>query len=263
MSFLPLNKADSKEALNLSDKGKIPQVEKNVNAAILQSDELFQIGKFKESYDVLLEYQDTENVEVLWRLSRGLYNITKQKTTDKSTKATLIKEAFEHIDKALRLDDKHNAVHKWMAILVDAKSSLEGIKSRINTLPTFKKHLMTAIELNPKDATSMYMLGLYMYNIADMSWLQVKIAKALFGTPPEASFEEAFQYFSKAEEVEPNFYSANLLMLGKTCLKLKRLETAQYWLKCATSYPVRTDEDEAVRLEAEDLLKKNPIVMSK
>ena len=57
MSFLPLNKADSKEALNLSDKGKIPQVEKNVNAAILQSDELFQIGKFKESYDVLLEYQ--------------------------------------------------------------------------------------------------------------------------------------------------------------------------------------------------------------
>lgn len=35
-------------------------------------------------------------------------------------------------------------------------------------------------------------------------------------------------------------------MLGKTCLKLKRIEAAQYWLKCATSYPVRTDEDEAV-----------------
>lgn len=35
-------------------------------------------------------------------------------------------------------------------------------------------------------------------------------------------------------------------MLGKTALKLKRTETARYWLKCATSYPVRTDEDEAV-----------------
>lgn len=50
------------------------------------------------------------------------------------------------------------------------------------------------------------MLGQYAYNVADMSWLQLTLAKTLFGTLPEATFEEAFQYFSKAEEVEPNFY---------------------------------------------------------
>lgn len=62
------------------------------------------------------------------------------------------------------------------------------------------------MELNPNDATSIYMLGQYCYNIADMSWVQRKVASTLFAAPPEASFEEALEYFRKAEEAEPNFY---------------------------------------------------------
>ncbi|KAK6624684.1 hypothetical protein RUM44_011543 [Polyplax serrata] len=244
-------KVDDKTNKNDNNKNEV-----SVQAALIQSDELFLIGKFSESYNALSSFKETDDPEVLWRLSRALYNMSKQKGTSKTDKEAQIKEAYQYIEKALSLNQEHYAIHKWTAILIDAKSALESIKSRINNLPLFKKHLTMAIELNPKDATSIYMLGQYMYNIADMSWLQLTIAKTLFGTPPEASFEEAFYYFSRAEEVEPNFYSANLLMLGKTCLKLKRIEAAQYWLKCATSYPVRTDEDEAVRLEAEALLKK-------
>jgi hypothetical protein len=44
------------------------------------------------------------------------------------------------------------------------------------------------------------------YNISSMPWYQRKIASAVFATPPTSSFEEALIYFSKAEEVEPNFY---------------------------------------------------------
>lgn len=35
-------------------------------------------------------------------------------------------------------------------------------------------------------------------------------------------------------------------MLGKTYLKLNQIKRARYWLKCASTYPVRTDEDEEV-----------------
>lgn len=63
----------------------------------------------------------------------------------KSKKHSLIAEAYDYIMQAFLLDENHYAVHKWMAILVDAKSSLEGIKSRISTLPIFKQHLIVSI----------------------------------------------------------------------------------------------------------------------
>lgn len=50
------------------------------------------------------------------------------------------------------------------------------------------------------------MLGSYFYNIADLAWYQKKIASALFGKVPDASFQEALAAFNKAEETSPNFY---------------------------------------------------------
>lgn len=51
------------------------------------------------------------------------------------------------------------AIHKWYAILLDAKSNLDGIKERITQLENVKKHMIRAIELNPEDSTSRYILG--------------------------------------------------------------------------------------------------------
>lgn len=39
-----------------------------------------------------------------------------------------------------------------------------------------------------------------------MPWYQRKIASMIFTTPPTSTFEEALEYFNKAEEVEPRFY---------------------------------------------------------
>lgn len=67
--------------------------------------------------------------------------MTKEKGVKKSEIPKMISEAYELVQEALSLDDKNYAVHKWVAIVVDAKSTLEGIKQRISTLPLFKKHL--------------------------------------------------------------------------------------------------------------------------
>jgi hypothetical protein len=92
----------------------------------------------------------------------------------------------------------------------------------------------SSIELNPKDATSIYSLGYWCFLFADMPWYQRKIASAVFATPPTSTYEEALAYFKKAEETEPSFYSMNLLMLGKTKIpkQLAMLYTCIliYWL---------------------------------
>lgn len=47
--------------------------------------------------------------------------------------------------------------------------------------------------------------------------------------------------------MDPNFYSKNLLMLGKTYMMLKDQEKALLWLKKAQDYPAITEEDKQVR----------------
>lgn len=111
-----------------------------------------------------------------------------------------------------------------------------------------------AIELNPKDATTLYMLGTWCYQVSELTWYQRKIAAAVFGEPPNSTFEEALQYFEKAEQVEPKFYSQNLLMLGKTYLKLQRKDDAREYLKMLSEYPTRTDDDRQAQQEGHKLL---------
>lgn len=47
--------------------------------------------------------------------------------------------------------------------------------------------------------------------------------------------------------VDPNFYSKNLLMLGKTYLGMKDKEKARFYLTKAKDYPAHTLEDKEVR----------------
>lgn len=39
-----------------------------------------------------------------------------------------------------------------------------------------------------------------------MPWYQRKIASTVFAAPPISSYEEALEYFIRAEETEPRFY---------------------------------------------------------
>lgn len=99
------------------------------------------------------------------------------------------------------------------------------------------------------------MLGEWCYRIADMPWYQRKIAKTLFAEPPTSSYEEAISYFMRAERVEPNFYSMNLLMLGKSYMKLEKIDAAKHYLNMALHYPARTNDDHQANKEAQDILK--------
>lgn len=70
-------------------------------------------------------------------------------------------EAFSYVERALALDPENFAVHKWMFILLDKKSSYEGLKQRISQSFEVKKHIVRACELNPKDGTSFHLLGFW------------------------------------------------------------------------------------------------------
>ncbi|KAJ2947815.1 hypothetical protein O0L34_g9603 [Tuta absoluta] len=224
---------------------------------IEKADDLFENGRYEECYEVLKEAnKQEENVEILWRTTRALYNMSKQIKYDNAQKKSMINEAFLIISDQLQTHDDHYAVQKWYALMLDAKSSHDGVSARIKQLENVKKHMDLAVTLNPEDATTLYMLGEWCYQITEMPWHQRKIAEVLFATPPTSTYEDALEYFLRAEAAQPRFYSLNLLRLGSCYMKLQKEDQAKYYLKLAASYPAKSNDDHQANKEAADLLKR-------
>ncbi len=80
-------------------------------------------------------------MEILWRLSRALYKMSKLESNNSEAKK-LVYEAYELIIQALNLQENHWAVNKWVAILLNTKTSYEGTKIKIKELYNIKKHML-------------------------------------------------------------------------------------------------------------------------
>lgn len=220
-----------------------------------QADYLYGSGETEKLYDFLCQYRDSNDAEILWRLSRASRDLAQLSKTDKNDKKRLVYESRDFAKKALEINESCSAAHKWYGICLSDVGDYEGMKVKIGNAYIIRDHFQRAIQLNPKDATTIHLIGVWCYMFADLPWYQKKIAAALFATPPSSTFDEALVYFEMAEEVDPNFYSKNLLYLGKAFLKLKNNELALLWLQKAKDYPMRTEEDKEVYKETTDILK--------
>jgi len=225
-----------------------------ISESITLADKLFNENSYKELYDLLIQFKDVENAEILWRLARAAHKLSYSASSAAEEK-NLHYEGYGYLQRALKLDPDNYAVHKWLFVLIDAKASHEGLKVRITESLNIKKHIARACELNPKDPTSFHFLGFWCFEIAGLPWYQRTIASTLFATPPTSSYEEALNYFLQAEEIDPNFYSVNLLMIGRTYLCLNDKEKARLYLTRARDYPVITSEDAEAIKTADKLLK--------
>lgn len=112
-----------------------------------------------------------------------------------------------------------------------------------------------AIKINPNDAALLHMLGEWCYQVSEVPWHQRKAAQMLYTSLPNSTYEDALDYFLKAEAAQPRFYSVNLLRLGCCYLKLNKEDQAKYYLKLAASYPAKSNDDHLAKKEAADILR--------
>ncbi|XP_012665952.1 regulator of microtubule dynamics protein 1 [Otolemur garnettii] len=238
----------------ISQAAVVHATAKEVEEILEQADYLYESGETEKLYQLLTQYKESEDAELLWRLARASRDMAQLCKASEEEKKLLVYEALEYAKRALEKNESNFAVHKWYAICISDVGDYEGIKVKIGNAYIIKEHFEKAIELNPKDATSIHLMGIWCYTFAEMPWYQRRIAKILFATPPSSTYEEALRYFHRAEQVDPNFYSKNLLLLGKTYLKLHNKKLAAFWLMKAKDYPAHTEEDKQVHTEAAQLL---------
>ncbi|AWP20922.1 Hypothetical protein SMAX5B_001670 [Scophthalmus maximus] len=165
-----------------------------------QADYLYSCAETEKLYQLLLQHKDSDDAEFLWRLARASRDLTLLPGMEGKRKKQLTFEAFEYAKRALEKDEKCFAAHKWYAVCLSDVGDYEGIKVKIGNSYIIREHLERAIELNAKDATSLHILGYWCFAFAELPWYQRKVAAALFSSPPVATYEEALEFFLKAEE---------------------------------------------------------------
>ncbi|NXV20832.1 RMD2 protein, partial [Cepphus grylle] len=184
----------------------------------------------KEGFRLLLEKDDEyENcVDFLWRLARA-YGDLFEMTTDAEEKRKYYVCVF--FFSPLRF-----------AIMCGYMSQFESVQNKIRNGYLFKEHLDKAIELKPQDPFLYYLNGRWCYSVAQLSWIEKKVAAALFGTPPTSTVEEALQNFLKAEEMHPGYSKYNYVYLAKCYKDLGQKNNALKYCDSALSILSVTNE---------------------
>ncbi|NXR54466.1 RMD2 protein, partial [Hippolais icterina] len=200
----------------------------------------------KEGFRLLLEKNDKyENcVDFLWRLARA-YGDLFEMTTDAEER----RKYFSNI--------RNLQSNKWehlFAIMCGYMSQFESVQNKIRNGYLFKEHLDKAIELKPQDPFLYYLNGRWCYSVAQLSWLEKKVAAALFGTPPTSTVEEALQNFLKVEEMHPGYSKCNYVYLAKCYKDLGQRNNALKYCDSALSILSVTNEDKEAQKDLEALL---------
>nr|XP_054505412.1 regulator of microtubule dynamics protein 1 isoform X5 [Agelaius phoeniceus] len=171
-----------------------------VEDVIEQADYLYGSGETEKLYRLLVQHKNSDDAELLWRLARSSRDLAQLGSTSAEEKKKLTYDSLEYAKKALEKNESNFAAHKWYGICLSDVGDYEGIKTKIGNAIIIKEHFQRAVELNPKDATTIHLIGIWCYSFAEMPWYQRKIAATLFATPPTSTFQEALRYFHMAEE---------------------------------------------------------------
>ncbi len=226
-----------------------------VAALLTQADSLHELKNYDETFKILKQAYslDSNNVEVVWRLSRAYFDLADKKPQDFDYQKQFEYPGLRLAKRALALDSTSAAAHKWYAIHIGRVGEIEGTKQKILNSYQVREHILKAIKYDPTDDGNYHVMGRWHYVLADLSWLERQIASIIYATPPKASFEEAAKYFKKAHELAPDDIR-NMLYLGHTYRKLDKPEEARKWYQKALAAPAKSESDRQLQQQAREAL---------
>uniref|UniRef100_A0A914VZE6 Tetratricopeptide repeat protein n=1 Tax=Plectus sambesii TaxID=2011161 RepID=A0A914VZE6_9BILA len=114
-----------------------------------------------------------------------------------------------------------------------------------------------ALEIRPDDNIVLHMRGRWSFSVAQLSWIERKVAATLFASPPNATVEDALADFLEAERVKPGEWIENLVYVAKCYLALNDQTSAMPYLRTALSGLEVTDPGDQAALEEARLLMKS------
>jgi len=219
---------------------------------LAKADAMDDNKEFDALYSFLYEQEKAypDNFEIAWRLARVNFDMSSEKPAQK--KEFLLK-GFAYAEKLISMQPDNYLAHKWFAIVLSALSDFRSTKEKILESVQIKEHCLKSVELHGRggDQTLNHLLGRWCFAVSSISWMERKLASALFAAPPESTYDESLKYFLAAEAYnEREEFLENLLWTGHTYHKLNNVPKAKEYYERASKVQPKSSSDVEIVKEA-------------
>jgi tetratricopeptide (TPR) repeat protein len=228
----------------------------------------FAAGEWIEQGDALdREFQSARALELYLRAEKErpddpslLRRISKQyvemvlDAPSKSEKLRLAGLGYDYALKAKKLAPRDPEVRLTVSIAAGRLAFYSEPKRKLELSSVVRSEAVEATRLNPRYALAWHVLGRWHFEIANLNILLRTLAEAVYGKMPEASFEKAIEYMSKAVQLEPG----NALFhaeLGRAYLAVGRTADAKRELEKSLTLPRRSRDDAGAQDRAKQALR--------
>lgn len=182
-----------------------------------------------------------ENINFLWRVAKA-YRLEAAATDDKDRKKQSVERGITYATKALHKNKAHGDANKWFAILIGMRNDYLPTKEKIENAVVFQKHLEIALTAKPDDYSLYHLLSRFKFEIANMSWLERKLAATLFGSLPQVTLDDAIADGLKCEELCPESFPDNQVLLARCYISNSDYSSGISWLDKAVSHMTETPQ---------------------
>ena len=163
---------------------------------IAKVDDLFAKNDPQAVYDMITPvYKQDEALH--WRYVKCHYELfSKTNDGNKALQEEFLRNGIELADEGLQEHNYPNSGYllKWKAILLGKLGNFQPTKEKMENSFLIRDNLEAALGLLPEPDASVYQaLGEWCFKVAKLSFLERQVASVLFGTPPAATYQQAWE----------------------------------------------------------------------
>lgn len=222
-----------------------------------------QAGQFESAMNdeqAILKYKealtlDPSNIYVLCKCSELCSRIAARIKDDKTKQDALYHAAETYARAAYKQDPSSSEANFVMAMVMGRNVETKGGKDKIDAVKAIKKYAGLAVRLDPGNYKAWFVLGKWYYEIDKLNYFERTAVRLFFGALPPATIEDAINCFEKVKSLSPGFL-LGYLELAKAYKKKEEESIARKNLAIMLTLPDKTQDDEGIKNQGKDLLKK-------
>jgi tetratricopeptide (TPR) repeat protein len=153
---------------------------------------------------------DSMSYDALWQTSQILVDMGKQlPNAQRARRDSLYAEGLALAQRAVNVNAAGADGHFMVAVATGRVALTKGARERVRYAGVVRESALRAIELNPRHAGAMHVMGRWNAEIQRLPGVTKFFAKTFLGAAifNQASWDNAFTYYAQAIEIEPaNLY---------------------------------------------------------
>ena len=200
------------------------------------------------------EKMEPANVALLVSIARQYRHSMNAASTDED-KQRFGRTAVEYSQRAVALNPNSADAQLALAISYGKILPFEGNRQKAEHSKQIKEAVDKALRLNPHNDLAWHVLGRWHKTISGLNVVMRTFAQIAYGTPPEATNEDAVKCFEKAIELNPNRLM-HYIELGMTYGQMGETVTAKRYLEKGLAMPSEDKDDPDFKMHGREALAK-------